>query len=100
MATQAVGFGDDFSFHLVCEYKDVKLAESRTVLGGTSFHLCQKGGGIYYMRSWDNSDSRIIFPEYLEEFVEEMCMTAASVLDADRVQEILDKVNAERKKAA
>jgi hypothetical protein len=52
------------------------------------------------MRQWDNSDSRILFPDYLGEFVEELYVTAATVLEAEKVQEILDKVNEERKKAA
>lgn len=100
MATWAVGIDDDCNYQLVDASKDVRLAESRTVLGGTSFHYCAKGGGIYYMRQWDNADSRIVFPDYLEEFVEEMCMMAATVLDADRVQAILNKVNEEQNKAA
>jgi hypothetical protein len=40
MATYAVGIDDDCNFQLVNESKDVRLAESRTVLGGTSFHYC------------------------------------------------------------
>jgi hypothetical protein len=100
MILKAVGMGADYCNYIVDIQVDECIAESLSVFGRTAFYYCSQGGGIYYFLRVDSYESRIVFPDSLDEFVEEMCINHASVIDQKRVQSLLVKSNKEMKRAS